>query len=294
MKNSTKGKKGFLLLFVAWLAFGPPVSGQLHAQTTTLPGTLPSGSGGTASGKEIDDQIDKLLGVKSGEIMGGMEGYGLDIGEAIKGMILDKVMIAVANSVVLAPAATAILDAYETVKKNNLSDKIKETKKEIQKDLDASLKMRYQRYKVNYETAQVEQKMTEGFKKSGAYQTYESAKTALAQQKTEVNSALSRYSAMGVNTSAYRSELTRLAAQDEQQAKREVATQEYASGDSSPVVGLSAYERMQLRRGAARTSTLNAVRMSRLNREAFGKAAEISYQKSRAEQIKNMKAGRRL
>lgn len=244
-----------------------------------------------SSSENLESEIDGLLAVQGSDIMAGIKGYGLNYAKAIEQKVMDEVIAAVADAVVLAPAAQKIMSIYQKKKNRKLAEKIDEVKDVAKKALSTQLKIQYQDYKVEYERFLAHAKIPTSIKNSKASQVAKATTDELwsghvgimdEYYNTPAKNALleNTYKDMGYyifGTSAA------LAKTDDLKAKMAIANREYnpTSRGNSEVAGYSPYERMMM---------MQEIRKEALSRRAAqyglqGTTRTVIMQKQRAGQM---------
>jgi len=269
----------FLLLGQSLMANAQmPVKGSLRPDQSSTP--------------DLGSEIDGLLAVQGSDIMGGIKGYGLNYAKAIEQKIMDEVIAAVADAVVLAPAAQKIMSIYQKKKNRNLANKIDEVKDVAKDALSRQLKIRYQDYKVEYERFSAHARSPTEVKNSitgqmatakmgdlwgGHVGVVEEFYNSPAKKSLIEDS----YQHMGyyiIGTSAG------LAKTEDLKAKMAIANREYnpTGGGNAEIAGYSPYERMMMKQ---------EIRREALNRRSAliglqGATRAVVTQKQREMQMK--------
>lgn len=138
---SLLGLVGILFLF--------PYSGQAQEEMDVLgPGQL---QGGMPTDPALQAEIDKVLGMTESKIKQGIIDPGVDLANLMVNKALDEMIKALANSVVVAPAAQKIMSVYQKTKDKRLVKKLASLR-DVWKDGQERLnKLNYQDFKLRYE-----------------------------------------------------------------------------------------------------------------------------------------------
>ncbi|WP_338877299.1 hypothetical protein WBJ53_32970 (plasmid) [Spirosoma sp. SC4-14] len=109
--------------------------------------------GGMPSDPELQAEIDKVLGMTESKIKRGIVDPGVDLMNLMVNKALDEMIKALADAVVLAPAAEKIMSIYQKTKDKRLVKKLASLR-EVWKDGQERLnKLNYQDFKLRYEWA---------------------------------------------------------------------------------------------------------------------------------------------
>lgn len=223
---------------------------------------------GQPNGIDVTQQIDNLLGGQGfgDELMGGIQGFGLNIAKAIEMKVLDEVVEAIANASVLAPIATTIMKVYEKVKSNNLAAAIDEVKEVHRDALSLKLKLKYQHYKLNYGEWAANTRKSSGLVNSV---TEEQALALFKRLYPNYVGVMDEYynrpnAEPIVNATKNMGwylfqEAAGLSNHEDLDLKLNLANKEYKENNGSEVYAISAYDRIRLRQEAnAEASRRNA------------------------------------
>lgn len=243
-------------IYLLCFAFLLVSASKLMAQgSLPAPGTLVATE---RSSDEVTSEIDNLLKVGAGDIMNGIDGYGLNWGEAMKQKVMDEIVKAIADAVVLAPAAEKILSAYQATKNADLASAIDEVKATVKAAMSTQLKIRYQHYKVKFEKSIAGTREKDAIRNSTTESRISYAKS---QALPRANALLDEFGLSPAKLDMLRSvdpnlaasisrAVSALAASDVVDAKLAVANQEYSTGSKDEVVQLSPYQRVMMKRDA--------------------------------------------
>lgn len=279
------------LLFVVILLVSV---GELMAQgTLPAPGTLVPTE---RSSDEVTSEIDNLLKVGAGDIMNGIEGYGLNWSEAIKQKVMDEIFKAIADAVVLAPAAEKILSAYQSEKNKDLASAIEAVKTTVKVAMTTQLKVRYQNYKVKFEKSIAGTRQKDAIKHST---TENRISVAKSQTLPRANALLDEFGLSPAKLDMLRSvdpnlaasingAVSALAASDVVDAKLAVANQEYTAGGASEVVQLTPYQRVMLKRDADRRMQAQLSALRALHVQTRTVIAAEQYKRSKEEKKRRL------
>lgn len=140
-----------LLTLVATLLLSPyPGYGQAGTIDVLGPGQL---QGGLSTDPELQAEIDKILGMNESKIKRGIVDPGVDLANLLINKALDEMIKAIADAVVVAPAAEKIMSIYQKTKDKRLVKKLASLR-EVWKDGQERLnKLNYQDFKLRYEWA---------------------------------------------------------------------------------------------------------------------------------------------
>lgn len=282
--------KTYLLLVVFLLVS----VGELMAQgPLPAPGTLVPTE---RSSDEVTSEIDNLLKVGAGDIMNGIEGYGLNWGEAIKQKVMDEIFKAIADAVVLAPAAEKILSAYQATKNSDLASAIDAVKTTVKVAMSTQLKVRYQNYKVKFEKSIAGTREKDAIKNST---TENRISVAKSQTLPRANALLDEFGLSPAKLDMLRSvdpnlaasingAVSALAASDVVDAKLAVANQEYTAGGASEVVQLTPYQRVMMKRDADRRMQAQLSALRALHVQTRTVIAAEQYKRSKEEKKRRL------
>ncbi|WP_018620812.1 hypothetical protein [Spirosoma luteum] len=140
-----------LLTLVGMLLLSPHYGfAQNGAIDVLSPGQL---QGGMPTDPELQAEIDKILGMTESKIKRGIVDPGVDLANLLINKALDEMIKAIADAVVVAPAAEKIMSIYQKTKDKRLVKKLASLR-EVWKDGQERLnKLNYQDFKLRYEWA---------------------------------------------------------------------------------------------------------------------------------------------
>lgn len=114
----------------------------------------------------LQSEIDKVLGMTESKIKKGITDPGVDLVNLAVNKALDEMIKAIADAVVLAPAAEKIMSIYQKTKDKRLVKKLASLR-EVWKDGQERLnKLNYQNFKLRYEFAQQHNEENKAIKNS--------------------------------------------------------------------------------------------------------------------------------
>ena len=144
-----------------------------QAQNTNVPApnTLYSTSTGTGW---VTKEIDNLLKAGPGEMMAGISGYDLNVGDLISEYVEKEIRKAIAEAVgeamVYAPLGVPVTmemyDAFISEKNNELAEEIDKVKRLMKDAMSRNIKSKYQEYAVQYEKFASKARQGEAIKNS--------------------------------------------------------------------------------------------------------------------------------
>ena len=109
--------------------------------------------GGMLTDPELQREIDKILGMSESKIKDGIIDPGVDLANLMINKALDEMIKAIADAVVVAPAAEKIMSIYQKTKDKRLVKKLSSLR-DVWKDGQERLnKLNYQNFKLRYEWA---------------------------------------------------------------------------------------------------------------------------------------------
>lgn len=109
--------------------------------------------GGMPTDPELQREIDKILGMSESKIKNGIIDPGVDLANLMINKALDEMIKAIADAVVVAPAAEKIMSIYQKTKDKRLVKKLASLR-DVWKDGQERLnKLNYQNFKLRYEWA---------------------------------------------------------------------------------------------------------------------------------------------
>ncbi|QHV95595.1 hypothetical protein [Spirosoma endbachense] len=153
-----------LLIILGLLNFLPFRSQAQDEATDVLgPGQL---QGGMPTDPALQAEIDKVLGMTESKIKRGIVDPGVDLMNLMVNKALDEMIKAIADAVVVAPAAEKIMSIYQKTKDKRLVKKLASLR-EVWKDGQERLnKLNYQDFKLRYEWALQHNEETKALKDS--------------------------------------------------------------------------------------------------------------------------------
>ncbi|SFE55890.1 hypothetical protein [Spirosoma endophyticum] len=162
-------KTTLVCLLVTGLS-GPPLC---RAQNTNIPApnTLYNTSTGTGW---VTREIDNLLKAGPGEMMAGISGYDLNVGDLISEYVEKEIRKAIAEAVgealvyapVGVPVTMEMYDAFISEKNNELAEEIDKVKRLMKDAMSRNIKSKYQEYAVQYEKFASKARQGEAIKNS--------------------------------------------------------------------------------------------------------------------------------
>ncbi|MVM42223.1 hypothetical protein GO730_38620 [Spirosoma sp. HMF3257] len=135
---------GLLILLPFW--------GKAQEESTDVlgPGQL---QGGMPSDPALQAEIDKVLGMTESKIKQGIVDPGVDLANLMINKALDEMIKAIADAVVLAPAAEKIMSAYQKTKDQRLVKKLASLRSVWKDGQERLNKLNYQDFKLRFEWA---------------------------------------------------------------------------------------------------------------------------------------------
>src|SRR5919199_4394121 len=122
--------------------------------------------GGMPIDQALQAEIDKVLGMTESKIKKGIVDPGVDVMNLMVNKALDEMIKAIADAVVVAPAAEKIMSIYQKTKDKRLVKKIASLR-QVWKDGQERLnKLNYQDFKLRYEWALQHNQENEAIKES--------------------------------------------------------------------------------------------------------------------------------
>lgn len=143
------------------------------AQNTNVPAPNRLYSTSTGTGW-VTKEIDGLLKAGPGEMMAGITGYDLNVGDLISEYVEKEIRKAIAEAVgeamVYAPLGVPVTmnlyDAFISEKNNELAEEIDKVKRLMKDAMSRNIKSKYQEYAVQYEKFAVKARQGEAIKNS--------------------------------------------------------------------------------------------------------------------------------
>lgn len=252
---------------------------------------------GQATMTNVNAEIEQILTLSESDIKAGIQGYGMNVAEAVKEKVMDEVIKALAEASVLSPAAVAILEVYQKKKDKKLAEAITEVKGVVKKALSTQLKVKYQDYKVDYERQIAHTRLTTPLKNSRTESVARSRMTGLYGNYTGVVDVFHNVTidhdlirTYDRNAGFYLiGTAANLADTKGMEAKLNLANREYnrkSLGGSEEIASLSAYERLVMKREVqteARARQRELMRMEEMTRQMLQfKQQQVARQRYRA------------
>lgn len=114
----------------------------------------------------LQAEIDKVLGMTESKIKKGIVDPGVDLANLAVNKALDEMIKAIAQSVVLAPAAEKIMSVYQKTKDKRLVTKLASLRAVWKDGQERLNKLNYQNFKLRYEFAQQHNEENKAIKNS--------------------------------------------------------------------------------------------------------------------------------